>query len=66
MKATLFIAAPTILLIVGCIVLNASWPYYIVAWAAGNGIGALALLTWWQVKDSSKEPKVKIEDEKNL
>jgi hypothetical protein len=66
MKAVIFITVPTILLIVGCIILNTSWPYYIIAWAAGNGIGALALLTWWQVKDSSEEPKIKIEDEKKL
>jgi len=65
MKAIPFLITPTISLIVGCIILSASWPYYIVCWAAGNGIGMLAFLTWLQLKDSSKNPKIKFYGNKN-
>ena len=65
MKAIPFIITPTILLIIGCIIISASWPYYIIAWAAGNGLGMLAFLTWLQIKDSSNEPKIKFDEGNN-
>jgi hypothetical protein len=59
MKSLLFLITPTIILIVGCIFLNVSWPYYIITFAVGNGIGVLALLTWFQLKDNSNRPYIK-------
>ena len=60
MKSLLFFIAPTIILIVACIIINVTWPYYIIAWAAGNGFGALALLTYIQLKDNSGRPYIKL------
>jgi hypothetical protein len=59
MKSLLFLTTPTVILIAGCIFLNVLWPYYIIAWAAGNGFGVLALLTWFQLKDNSDRPYIK-------
>jgi hypothetical protein len=60
MKALPFFITPTIILIIVCVILNATWPYYIIAWAAGNGFGVLALLTWLQLKDNSDRPYIKL------
>jgi hypothetical protein len=43
---------PAILLVIGCIVINASWYYYPIAVVAGGIIGLLALMTYYQIKKS--------------
>jgi hypothetical protein len=64
MKSLSFIITPTIILIVGCVFLNASWPYYIIAIATGNGFGVLALFTWFQLRDNSGRPYIKFHSQK--
>lgn len=62
MKSLPFIITPILILIGGCILLNATWPYYIVAFSAGTGFGFLAWLTYLQLRDSSDMPKIKFEN----
>jgi len=52
--------SPMVLLIIGCICLQVAWPYYLIAWLAGSGIGTLALFTWFQVKSVQSNTTVKI------
>jgi hypothetical protein len=55
MKSILLLISPIILLVTGCIILNAAWPYYIICIASGTGLGFLAWLTNIQLKDNSKK-----------
>lgn len=59
MKSLPFILIPTIMLIAACIVVNASWPYYIIALVAGNVLGLLALFVWVKVKETDTTKKQK-------
>jgi len=61
MKSLSFLL-PIIMLILGCVLINASWPYYIIATGAGTGIGSLAWLTWIQIRDNSNKPFIKFEE----
>lgn len=49
-----------IILVILCVIINAEWPYYIVAIASGTGLGFLAWLTYIQLSDNSKKPIHKI------
>lgn len=60
MKSILLITTPMIILVILCVIINAEWPYYIVAIASGTGLGFLAWLTYIQLSDNSKKPIHKI------
>jgi hypothetical protein len=64
MKALISFITPITLLIIACAILEASWPYYIISFSVGSGIGALALFTWLQIKKSDDYPVIKIEEKK--
>lgn len=59
MKAVAIVIFPAILLVIGCAILDAAWYYYILSIAIGDGIGALALLTYMQLQDHSDKPIIK-------
>lgn len=62
MKSLALITIPIYTLVAWCIILNVTWPYYIVAIASGTGLGFLSWLTYLQLRDNSDKPKIKIHD----
>ena len=62
MKTLTILLLPPVLLITGCVYLNADWPYYAISWFAGFGIGTLALFTWFQVCEKESKTKIKINE----
>jgi len=50
LKTTLFLAIPVLLFIVGCVILEVIWEYYVISAICGYGIGLLALSTFDETK----------------
>lgn len=57
-KSLTILTLPAVLLIAGCVYLQAPRPYYVIAWLSGVGIGTLALFTWFQVCESTNKIKL--------
>lgn len=60
MKLITIFLTPIIISIGFCAIINAAWPYYIITFCFGSGIGALAVLTWFQLKNNSDRPYIKL------
>jgi hypothetical protein len=61
-RNTILFALPTGILIVLCVFCNAGWPYYIISFAVGNGIGVLAVFTAVQIEKCDNKPTIKIKE----
>ena len=59
MKLIIIFLTPIIISIAFCAIINIAWPYYIITFCFGTGTGALAALTWFQLKDNSDRPYIK-------
>ena len=64
MKLITIFLAPIIISIAFCILINAAWPYYIITFCCGVGVGALVVLTWFQLRDNNDRPYIKFYKQK--